>query len=89
MINSILQEMNSPTLERESPRDSGTVLYETVTNKDGNTFNVIIDFFMTSRDTCEYSYTILSSEHSIPVSHLIEMVQIIIERSEGRILIFQ
>lgn len=88
MTTDILQSSLSPTQERGESRLSGGIIRETITDSEGNEFLTKIDYTLSGGVCVAIDYQILG-DHSIPVSHLIELLQMIIERSEGRTLIFK
>lgn len=78
--NDMLTDILSPTQGRsEPPLDKGDILYETITNRDGSKFNVIIKYWMSGPDSFDHTYEVIG-ECSVPVNYLNEMVIDIIQK---------
>lgn len=80
MIQSILQEKNSPTLGRETVCDKGGKLYPTITNQEGKNFDALISYWMTGPDTFDYNYTVIG-QHNIRESWLKEIIEELIQKA--------
>lgn len=76
---SILQEMNSPTLERVIQIDKGGKLYPTLTNRDGSVFALVVKYWMTGPESFDHTYEVIG-KCSVPVNFLEEMVEEIIQK---------
>lgn len=80
-MNSILMSSLSPTQQRgEYIPDAGCILYEKITNKDGDQFNAVITYWMIGPETFDYNYMVIG-DHGIPDNYLREIVEEIIQKA--------
>lgn len=86
---SILMESLSPTLERGTSSNEGTIIHDTITNALGEEVKVRIQFTLVANmivtDLMYHTY----GNKTIPTPFLREIVQEIIEGRNGHTLIFQ
>lgn len=82
-----LSESLSPTQERGESPLSGGIIHETITDANGDQFKIKIDYTLSGGICVAVDYSIIGKP-VIHANHLIEILQEIVERSEGRTLNF-
>lgn len=87
MITDMLQSSLSPTQQRGESKLVGGIIHDTITDANGDEFKIKIDYTLSGEICVSVDYSILGQ----PVLHgndLIEILQDIIERTEGHTLNF-
>lgn len=88
-MNSILMEPLSPTQQRGTSPNYGTIIHDTIMNAFNEPVKVRIKFTLVADSIVEDLMYHTYGNDSIPANFLKEIVQEIVEQTEGHTLIFQ
>lgn len=88
MITDILQSTLSPTQQRGTTKLSGGIIRTLITNAEGTQFKAEIEYYTSGRIVTNLDYSV-KGNHDISEEVLKEIVQELVEQTEGHSLIFQ
>lgn len=84
----ILMDSRSPTQQRGEPKLSGGIIRTLIANAEGAQFKAEIEYYTSGRIVTNLDYSV-KGNHDISEEVLKEIVQEIVEQTEGHSLIFQ
>lgn len=85
----ILMDSRSPTQERGTSSNCGTIIHDTIMNALNEPVQVRIDYTLEGDIIVSHHSYHTYGNDSIPPTHLQEIVESLIEKEEGHSLIFQ